>query len=72
MASSHVREGENYGNIFGFLKVSQVYLNLVSARPSHAERVRLRLYSFMEDFASAQVSYSMRPLFEHVHVFHEK
>jgi len=32
------------------------YVNLVNARPSRAERISLRLYSFLVDFASAQVA----------------
>ena len=34
------------------------YLNLVNARPSHVERISLRLYSFLVDFASALLSFA--------------
>ena len=33
------------------------YPNLVNASPSHVEGISLRLYSFLVDFASAQVAY---------------
>jgi len=34
------------------------YLNLVNARPSHVEHVGLRLYSLVEDFASALLRFA--------------
>jgi len=34
------------------------YLNLVNARPSHVERISLRLYSLLVDFASALLRFA--------------